>query len=87
MKKAPLDSGAFLCQTLYYGDEECQAVPVGNGKTHHRVMVGLSLGIGKKRGRKEDLRSERWRLTASAAFHGFILTGNFEWPVSDLKTK
>ena len=34
-----------------------------------------------------DLRREEWRLTASAALHGFILAAEFEYPMAELKTK
>jgi hypothetical protein len=42
-------------------------------------------GFGKKRGRKEDIRiSEKQRLTASAALHGYTVTPGFEQQLTDL---
>ena len=44
-------------------------------------------GVRKKRGRKEDLRRERRRLTASATFLVYRLPVGFEHRLTDLKTK
>ncbi len=58
---------------------------------HEKTAVlsdgGFFIGIGKKRGRKEDLQIERLRLTASAAFLDDIVSGPFEREITELKTK
>ena len=42
--------------------------------------------FGKKRGRKEDLQDERERLTASAAFHGFIIRDGYVEGLTEIRT-
>ena len=42
--------------------------------------------FGKKRGRKEDLRSERLRLTASAAFHDYRIIAEYDREINSKKT-
>ena len=42
--------------------------------------------FGKKRGRKEDLRSERLRLTASAAFHGYSIRWDYDRSINNKRT-
>ena len=51
------------------------------------VSGGVLTVVGKKRGRKGIYGGEGLRLTASAALHGFILPGDFEYPMAELKTK
>ena len=42
--------------------------------------------FGKKRGRKEDLRSERLRLTASTAFHDYRIIAEYDREINSKKT-
>ena len=42
--------------------------------------------FGKKRGRKEDLRSERLRLTASVAFHDYRIIAEYDREINSKRT-
>ena len=49
------------------------------------MRSGVFTGIGKKRGRKEDLQEGR-RLTASAALHGYSIIRIFEGCLTEILT-
>ena len=42
--------------------------------------------LGKKRGRKEDLRNERLRFTASVAFHDYRIIAEYDREINRKRT-
>jgi hypothetical protein len=53
-------------------------------KTPLPISSGVFTGIGKKRGRKEDLRIEGSGSRHSAVLHVYILEDNFEWVITEV---
>ena len=49
-------------------------------------MVGAFISWKEERGRKEDLRDERLRLTASVAFHDYRIIAEYDREINSKRT-
>ena len=80
---------AFADQCIIeYFDPKVKEKITKNGKIPLQTQRHFSRkGSKKKRGRKEDLRRERKRLTASATFLAFKIPFEFEHEITEMKTK